>query len=671
MFDAGNTATGLTDTLSGQAIVLVDNGGVIEGRTTTGNDVVFTVSIDANTGAVTLTQYRAVVHNDSTDPDEAGTSAAFLSGSSLAVRVTVTDGDGDTDTDDVSLNNIIAFEDDGPTTITPEKAYLVNLVGTSALGVPLDLDKNVDNNYGSDQGGTVTFANITQGMDSGYTSSSDTIYLYLSTDGKTLIGSTLASSSFDTALDATDSLVFKVNLSLDGGLSSSNDTYDFHLYQQIDGGTGSFNTSTGSWDFEGGNTNYAFYTDLSGQGLPSILLTPVDGTRINGTANRAGLSGGGGGQAIGSGESIRVDFVDNVTSMPTATDFNFGSQTQIFGEHILVNGAEVSFSINSGTSTVRIKAADDPEFTDSTPGEDDTVGDYSTYDTIVKVEVNGVTYTTTGGPVTFDADGTVQVTGVADGTSVVVFTADGFTTVEYQYVGTVTGADSPFSLAGFGASFFTPGDEVGLTFDLQVADGDGDTQLVQDGLQVLLSPDDHVIISGADNVNDTLSASAGQPTTLVGYSGDDTLTGSTGNDILDGGSGSDLLQGGGGSDSLYGGAGADTFKWSLADAGSSPVPTDTIKDFDTAAFNAGGDRLDLKDLLEGSSAATDPLGDYLHFSYSATTNSTTIEVHSGGTGAPIDQRIVLENIDLTNGGTLTTDQAIITDLMTKGKLITD
>uniref|UniRef100_UPI00145DC882 type I secretion C-terminal target domain-containing protein n=1 Tax=Aromatoleum evansii TaxID=59406 RepID=UPI00145DC882 len=584
------------------------------------------------------------------------------------VSITGKDADGDTQAVSVTLK----VQDDVPVAIAPEKAYLVNIVGASATLVPLDLDKNVDNNYGADQGGTVTFANITQGMDSGYKSSGDTIYLYLSSDGKTLIGSTLAGSTYTTASGATTSLVFEAELTLDGSLATANDTYSLHLFQQIDGGSGSFNTNSGKWDFDGGNTDYAFYTDLSGQGLPSVLLTPAEGTRINGTANRAGLSGGGGGQAIGSGETIRVDFVDNVTSTPTATNYNPLAQTQIFGEHVLVNGAEVSFAINSGTSTVRITAADDPDFFDGIVGEDDTVGDYGTnYDHIIKVEVNGTTYTTSGGPVTFNVDGTVQVTGVADGTTVVVFTADGFTTVEYQYVGTVTASNSPFSLGGFGASFFTPGDEVNLSFDLQVADSDGDTVLVQDGLQVLLSPDDHVIVSGADNVNDVLSANAGQPTTLVGYSGDDTLTGSTGNDILDGGLGSDLLRGGGGSDTLYGGAGADTFKWALADASSTGVPTDTIKDFNTAAFGSGGDRLDLKDLLEGASPASDPLTDYLHFSYNAGTNATTIEVHSGGTGAPIDQVIVLANVDLTNGGALTTDQAIITDLMTKGKLITD
>ena len=57
-------ASGLTDTASGQLVNLSTTaGGVVEGRTATGNDLVFTVSVAAN-GDVTLNQLRAVVHTD-------------------------------------------------------------------------------------------------------------------------------------------------------------------------------------------------------------------------------------------------------------------------------------------------------------------------------------------------------------------------------------------------------------------------------------------------------------------------------------------------------------------------------------------------------------------------------------------------------------------------------
>ena len=56
-------STGLIDTASGEAVSLVLNGSVVEGRTAIGNLLVFSVSVDA-LGNVTLDQLRAVVHPD-------------------------------------------------------------------------------------------------------------------------------------------------------------------------------------------------------------------------------------------------------------------------------------------------------------------------------------------------------------------------------------------------------------------------------------------------------------------------------------------------------------------------------------------------------------------------------------------------------------------------------
>ncbi|WP_414919116.1 DUF5801 repeats-in-toxin domain-containing protein, partial [Pseudomonas sp. IT-P4] len=62
-------ASGLIDTASGQAVNLSLNGTVVEGRTASGNLLVFTVSVAAN-GSVTLDQIRAVVHADPSNPDD-------------------------------------------------------------------------------------------------------------------------------------------------------------------------------------------------------------------------------------------------------------------------------------------------------------------------------------------------------------------------------------------------------------------------------------------------------------------------------------------------------------------------------------------------------------------------------------------------------------------------
>ena len=155
------------------------------------------------------------------------------------------------------------------------------------------------------------------------------------------------------------------------------------------------------------------------------------------------------------------------------------------------------------------------------------------------------------------------------------------------------------------------------------------------------------------------------------------MGGSTGNDTLTGGDGNDTLWGGAGNDTLTGGLGSDTFKWSLADKGTTTTPaSDQITDFNTASASSGGDILDLRDLLTGEShTGTLPgnLNGYLHFEKIG--SDTVVHVStSGGFAAGYvstaqDQVITLSGVDLVTG--FANDNAIITDLLTKSKLITD
>ncbi len=156
---------------------------------------------------------------------------------------------------------------------------------------------------------------------------------------------------------------------------------------------------------------------------------------------------------------------------------------------------------------------------------------------------------------------------------------------------------------------------------------------------------------------------------IVGSDGKDTIHAGAGNDVVQGGGGSDIIYGGAGDDRLIGGAGSDTFAWTLADAGTAARPaTDTIADFNSAAKIAGGDVLDLRDLIADSATTPATLDAYLHFTH--TGNDTVIDVKPDGAAGQVTQTIVLSGVDLTANGTLN-DQTIIQDLLTKGKLITD
>ncbi|CAG1018901.1 partial Hemolysin, chromosomal, partial [Burkholderiaceae bacterium] len=184
---------------------------------------------------------------------------------------------------------------------------------------------------------------------------------------------------------------------------------------------------------------------------------------------------------------------------------------------------------------------------------------------------------------------------------------------------------------------------------------------------------------------ETLNGTSGSDQ-LRGYGGNDTLNGSGGNDLLHGDAGNDTLNGGNGNDILYGGSGndtltggssADVFAWTLADSGAAGSPAvDVITDFNNATAAAGGDQLDLRDLLQGENlgGGTGNLGNYLHFSLSG--GNTTIAISSNGgfsggySASAVDQTIVLQSVDLTSGGVLT-DQQIIQDLLQKSKLVVD
>jgi VCBS repeat-containing protein len=102
--------SGLVDTATGQAVNLLLNGSVVEGRTAVSNELVFTVTVNGS-GTVTLDQQRAVVHAPNSGPDQSTTlSAANL----ITLTATSTDGDGDTASATANIANALTFKDDAP-----------------------------------------------------------------------------------------------------------------------------------------------------------------------------------------------------------------------------------------------------------------------------------------------------------------------------------------------------------------------------------------------------------------------------------------------------------------------------------------------------------------------------------------------------------------------------
>ena len=95
--------------------------------------------------------------------------------------------------------------------------------------------------------------------------------------------------------------------------------------------------------------------------------------------------------------------------------------------------------------------------------------------------------------------------------------------------------------------------------------------------------------------------------TLVGGSGDDVIIGNGGGDVIDGGLGHNLLAGGAGQDSfLFNAPGGDVNAW--INALKSGQVHDTITNFDAA----GGDVIDITDLLPGFNPASSILSEFVH-----------------------------------------------------------
>ncbi len=203
------------------------------------------------------------------------------------------------------------------------------------------------------------------------------------------------------------------------------------------------------------------------------------------------------------------------------------------------------------------------------------------------------------------------------------------------------------------------------SFDYTIESG-----TLQDTAAVNFSAVDGNLLSGG--ANDEILISGAGSDTLSGGGGKDVLLGNAGNDSLSGGSGNDLLVGGAGNDILNGDEGRDIFSWQAGDQGDSTTPaSDQVILFETGS---NGDTLDLSELLQNEES--NPLTDYLQFDrgdFDADGNAddTKISVdHDGGPSFQATQEIILNDVDLTAGGTLS-QQDIINDLINNKNLETD
>ena len=423
------------------------------------------------------------------------------------------------------------------------------------------------------------------------------------------------------------------------------------------------------------------------QGATAVRLHSDDGTADAGTANNVDRLADV--EAIIEGRNSNTNLINNaVLSNPMAADATFsankmefglpaGSSTPLFSNDLGQNGKVATGAVGAtaaigGTNNLY-------SFLKVSSGNVDSLAATSglgdTTDAIVRMV--GYIYIPAGGVydlrITADDGYRVLIGGQN------VAQADFIQSTATQ---TYTGVTVAEGMQAIEILYWDQGGAASLRIEIkQNGAADSTYKIIGNDDYALFSPTDVPTLASNQDIVETATNGVYEIRTGGTYSGDgdaekvngsagkDNISGGGGNDIVNAGDGSDWISGGAGNDKLSGGLGSDTFAWTLADQGTATTPAmDAILDFNTASRAAGGDVLDLRDLLSGTATTAATLDNYLDFAKSG--SDTVINVRPDGTGGSVTQKIVLTGVDLTSNSTLN-DQAIIQDLLTKGKLITD
>ena len=566
-----------------------------------------------------------------------------IEGDSFDLGYTLADGDGDTSSTEtltVTVVNGVPIANDDTHTIKANE--------TSAIG-------NVISGIGTDGGVSLSssFTTFTVQGDGVDVALDNAVVTAIDYRGDNIFLTNNVSNQTATASDGS-----QYTYSVAGGVLSltNNDGSALEFHQ-----SGYYNyTPANAPVAQTGATVVEDFSDgATGNGV--IVSAGLGATLTYNGANGLGVSGGTGryGDSADRGELLEIVF--------DPAQYAYGVQNVVF-----------DFGYDSGSGTLRIFSIDGTEAgTVTLTGSDiQTVPiDFSNIGRITLQAGSSGDYSIQD--LTFDPI-TLDTTTPASGNELIGYTLTdddntsseatlNISATQNLIAGTEAGETTVFTdlndrVVGFGGDDIISG---GLGADIleggagaDILSGDEGDDLLSGGIgmDILSGGDGDDTLKGGED-NDILSGNDDNDK-LLGGSGSDNLFGGSGDDSLMGGDGIDFLYGGSGNDLLEGGAGRDTFVWQSGDEGSVLAPTlDTISDFSAVA---GGDKLDLSNLLQGEENGS--LTEYLHFD-SDGNGGTTVSVDVDGGGSfETSQQINLVNVDLTAGGTLS-DQDIINNLL--------
>ncbi|WP_143201671.1 DUF5801 repeats-in-toxin domain-containing protein [Bradyrhizobium sp. NAS96.2] len=221
------TASGLVDSHSGLADLLVLNGNTIEGHVgATNGTLAFTITVDPATGLITFTEYRAVKQPLGTSPDNG--EGVTLGAGLVSLVATITDKDGDVQSASLDLGKQLTITDDGPSITANGTTPSLSLSETHLTATVFD-----DNIAGSapDASQTTTSTDFSTTFTSVQGADGATISYALTITG----GNNTASGLIDSHTGLADVLVLNGN-TIEGHVGASNGTLAFTI--AVDPATG-------------------------------------------------------------------------------------------------------------------------------------------------------------------------------------------------------------------------------------------------------------------------------------------------------------------------------------------------------------------------------------------------------------------------------------------------
>ena len=635
----------LADSAVSQLTALgLKSGGVSLAYSVSGDTVTATKGVGgASVFTFTLTAGGAYTFTLTGPLDHAPGSAENDLTLNLGGLVVATDADGDSVA--AAANGlVITVDDDSPAALAPDPAAVLDI---NIAPTPFSLNLAL----GADGSGSAVFDIANNGMVArdiaGNLLKLDGQQLYLFGDGT----GTLTGTTSSTGVGGT--VAFTLTL------DPLTNTYTVDVNGTISNGT-EFRVSNLT-SADAGNTDFrGIGADSTAQAV-DILFSARSADGTVGTVNTSNSTIGVDSQSINAGAAVRMDFVTNLTSNGGVSGFNYtGHQSaksfkqfipQVQGNQdntVSIVVAAIVDTTNDQTfpSTLAGIGSDPNESLATVTGV--TVWEGTT------ARVFTADGTLGGITVDFRVDGTVLIAGLQEGDSYQIRTSTPFQAVLVE--APISNNNISFDLGAFSLETVNDRSPINLAYEVDGTDADGDA--VSGWLSVALLPNNAYTAIGSD-AGQTLNGDAAS-NNLAGLAGTDTVNGNAGNDFLLGGAGDDILVGGADSDVLYGQTGSDTLTGGIGGAdsvsdrfvfqrGDVGHGVDTITDFKVAALGAGGDVLDIGDLLTGAgiSPATFEGNPANYLVVTAGTNTTiAFDADGAGAGAAV-QIATLQNVNTT------------------------